>query len=123
MLKNLFEDGNLAHAHGFITHLSAEFESAVNEFFQDVQSVGDAAFGNQLREDDGYWQRCRDRWGRGDGYKMDIRQWTDSWFSEERRAERRKFIESELQQQWRKVVNNMRSRVASASNIEVPALA
>lgn len=118
VLKNLSEDGNLADAHGFISHLSAEVESAVNEFFQDIQSVGEAAFGDQLREDAGYWQRCRDRWGGGAGYKVEIRRWTDEWFSEERRAERRKFIESELQQRWRKVVSGIRSRVASASQVE-----
>lgn len=119
ILKNLSEDRNLADAHGFIAHLSAEFESELNEFFQDIQSVGEAAFGDQLREDNGYWQQCRDRWGGGPGYKMEIREWTDSWFSEERRTERRNFIESELQLRWRKVVSNVRSRVAAAPTAEV----
>jgi hypothetical protein len=54
---------------------------------------------------------------------MDIHEWTDSWFSEERRAERRKFIERELQQKWRNIVSSIRSRVAPVSKAEVPAVA
>lgn len=123
ILKNLSEDDSLTDAHGFLEHLSAEVETAVNEFFQDIQSVGEAAFGDQLRDDDGYWQRCRNRWGGGAGYKLEIRQWTDDWFSEERRTERRRFIESELQRRWRVIVDGIRSRVASATQIEVPAAA
>lgn len=119
ILKNLSADGSLVDAHGFLAHLSAEVESAVNDFLQNIQSVGEAAFGDQLREDNDYWQRCRDRWGGGTGYKKDIRQWTDNWFSEERRAERRKFIESELLLRWRQVVDSLRSRVESAGPIEV----
>lgn len=120
ILKNLAEDDGLADAHGFIGHLIAEVDASVNEFFQDIQAVGEAAFGEQLRDDDGYWHRCRNRWGAGSGYKMEIRQWTDDWFSEERRVERRRFIETELQRRWREVVQGLRSRVASAAPAEVP---
>ncbi len=122
VLKNLSEDPNLADAHGFLEHLATELEAAVNEFCQDIQSIGEAAYGDQLRADDAYWQRCRNRWGLGRGvYKLDIRQWTDDWFSEEQRAERRRFIESELQRRWRMVVDGIRSRVASATQLDVPA--
>lgn len=115
ILKNLAEDDGLVDAHGFIEHLIAEVDASVNEFFQNIQAVGEAAFGEQLRDDDSYWYRCRNRWGGGSGYKMEIHQWTDDWFSEERRAERRRFIETELQRRWREVVQGVRSRVASAN--------
>jgi hypothetical protein len=119
VLKNLSEDGNLADAHGFLAHLVDEVESATNALFQDIQSVGEAAFGDQLRQDNAYWQDCQNRWGGGPGYKMEIREWTGNWFSEGRRTERREFIERELQQRWREVVNSIRSRVTSAETATV----
>lgn len=123
ILKNLSEDAGLADAHGFLAHLISEVDASANEFLQYIQSVGEAAFGDQLRDDNGYWQRCRDRWGEGSGYKMDIRQWTDDWFSEEQRAERRRFIENELQRRWHTVVQGIHSRVDSTTLVEAPAKA
>ncbi len=121
ILKNLAEDDGLADARGFIRHLITECDASANEFFQDIQAVGEAAFGEQLRDDDKYWHRCRNRWGAGRGYKMEVSQWTDNWFSEECRAERRQFIEAELQRRWRDVVQGFRSRVASAAPTDAPA--
>jgi transcriptional regulator with XRE-family HTH domain/GTPase SAR1 family protein len=117
VLKNLSDDSSLSDAHGFLQQIMTEVEAAVKSFYEDVQAVGEAAFGEQLRDDDQYWHRCRNRWGAGQGYKMEIRQWTDDWFSEERRAERRRFIESELQRRWAEVVSGILSKVAAAAPV------
>jgi len=124
ILKHLNDDDNLSDAHGFLQQLTAEVDSGVKDFYEDVQAVGEAAFGDQLRGDDQYWHRCRNRWGAGQGYKMDIRQWTNDWFSEERRADRRRFIESELQRRWAIVVSDILSKVAASSpDVAQPKLA
>ncbi len=94
---------------------------AVNEFCQEVQAVGEAAFGEQLRDADGYRQRCRNRWGAGPGYKTDIRRWTDARFSQECRGERRRFIELEVQRRWHDLVQRIQSHVAPAAPDEAAA--
>jgi hypothetical protein len=99
-----------------------EIESAVAAFQQEVQALGETAFFEQLREDQEYWGQCRDRWGGGPGYKMDIRRWTDNWFDASKRDERDQFIEQELQRRWRDMMDNLDAQLASAEpSVEVSA--
>jgi len=121
VLKNLLDDDDLADAHGFLRNLSFEVDEGANEFYQEMQAVGEAAFGEQLRADHDYWLRCRNRWGFGSGYKIEIRGWTDTWFSGEHRLERRCFIENELQRRWQGFLHRIRSQVESAAPTEAVA--
>lgn len=115
VIGNLLADSGLSDTHGFLRHLNTQVDEAVKEFSEGIQAVGEAAFGEQLREDHEYWQRCRDRWGGGLGYKSDIGDWTNNWFSQEHRVERRQFIEAELQRRWQELLVRIRSQIESAA--------
>ncbi|MCY2928584.1 MAG: helix-turn-helix transcriptional regulator [Planctomycetota bacterium] len=114
VVTNLLADPSLAEAHGFLRHFETVVDQAVKDLCETIQAVGEAAFSEQLREDHDYWGRCRDRWGGGSGYKIAIRGWTGGWFSEERRQERREFIEAEMQRRWTDLVGHLNAQIASA---------
>lgn len=95
----------------------------VATFQQEVQSLGETAFFEQLREDHAYWDRCRSRWGDGRGYKVDIRRWTDDWFDHSTREERYRFIEQEIQRRWRDMMTNLDAQLSSAQPGEAVAAA
>jgi hypothetical protein len=112
ILDNALSDQDLAEAHDFLRHFKSEVEEALKQFYQDVQSLGESAFLDRLKEAYDYWNRCSSRWGQGSGYKSDIRSWTGDWFSAEEREARRQFIEQEIQRGWEGVVQTLTDQLA-----------
>lgn len=106
-------DSDLEQAHDFLRQFQAEIERALGQFYQDVQSLGETAFLNQLQGAQDYWLQCVRRWGEGQGYKTEIKRWTESWFTNESRQERHEFIEMEIQRRWRELIERLGSQVAS----------
>jgi hypothetical protein len=113
IISNALNDAELGDAHDFLSHFLNQIDAAVSTFHQEVQSVGETAFFEQLREDHGYWDKCRGRWGGGPGYKMDIRRWTNSWFDHTTREERYRFIENEIQRRWRDMMSKLDAQLVS----------
>jgi transcriptional regulator with XRE-family HTH domain len=113
-IANALSDPDLEEAHGFLRHFQAQVDSGLNQFFQEVQTLGESAFLSQLSQDDHYWNQCHQRWGQGPGYKSDIKRWTDAWLSAEARVERRQFVESEVQRRWRDLMRALGTQLSSA---------
>lgn len=107
-------DNDVREAHDFLRHFRKQIETAIVSLYQEVQSVGETAFFEQLREDQIYWDRCRGRWGGGQGYKSDIRGWTDEWFDRSVREERHQFVEQEVQRRWRGLMAALDAQLSSA---------
>jgi hypothetical protein len=107
-------DADLSDAHDFLRHFRKQLDTGVAAFFQEVQSLGETAFFEQLREDQSYWDRCRARWGGGQGYKVDIREWTDEWFEHANRAERYGFVEQEIGRRWENMMDNLAEQLSAA---------
>lgn len=114
IVKTSLSDPEYVEAHDFLKHFLVEIDAAISNFEKEVLAVGETAFFEQLREDHGYWDKCRNRWGGGPGYKVDIRRWTDSWFDHSTRAERYTFIENEIQRRWRDAMTKLDAQLASA---------
>lgn len=117
VLENLLDDPDLAEAHAFLKHLRTQVEEAMNSYYLEVQAVGETAFSDQLLGDDAYWAQCRDRWGKGRGYKADIRNWTEEWFTGTLRQERDRFIDMEMQRRWREMLGRLRAQVESGRQV------
>lgn len=115
LVTTALDDSELADAHDFLTHFLSQIDASTATFHQEVQSVGETAFFEQLREDHGYWTRCQNRWGTGPGYRVDIHDWTDDWFDHSTRAERYKFVENEIQRRWCDAMRKLDTQLASAA--------
>jgi transcriptional regulator with XRE-family HTH domain len=113
LIATTLSDPESAGAHAFLRHFQSQVETGTAKFYQDVQTLGEAAFLDQLTDDSAYWSTCYNRWGGGPGYKNDIRHWTDEWFSDSNRKDRYDFIESEVQRRWRELVERLQVQLAS----------
>ena len=107
MIEAALRDDDLSLAHDFIRHFANELEKSVTDFYQWAQSLGESAFQNLLGEDFDYWKKCQDRWGGGPGYKSEISHRTNNWFDDVASKERQKFIEAELQRQWKEALKKL----------------
>ena len=105
------KDEELVEAHDYLAHFQTQVESSTTHFYQEVQTLGEAAFLDQLGDDHAYWNRCYGRWGAGSGYKNDIRRWTGEWFSEAQHRERCQFVENEIQRRWREMLCGLASQL------------
>ena len=117
VLKGLIEtalsDPQLSEAHDFLRHFQTQVEGGLIQFYQDVQTLGESAFLDQLKEDHDYWNMCTSRWGGGPGYKSDISRWTGEWFSTKDRVPRYTFIEQEIQRSWQELIQRLDDQLAS----------
>lgn len=115
LIQNALDNPDLALAHGFLKHFRNQVDEAVADFEQQVQSVGETAFSEQLRGDAAYWAKCQDRWGRGKGYKDDITGWTREWFDEDagHRKERYEYIDREVKRRWREMLGKLSAQLRS----------
>lgn len=111
---NALNDADLEQAHDFLRHFQPQIDALFTQLYQDVQALRESAFLDQLKTDLAYWSACSGRWGRGPGYKSDIRQWTATWFSDEEHQRRCEFIESEIQRMWRELLNKLNEQITSA---------
>ncbi len=114
IVVNALNDADLEQAHDFLRHFQPQIDALFTQLYQDVQALGESAFLDQLKTDLAYWSACSGRWGRGPGYKSDIRQWTATWFSDEEHQRRCEFIESEIQRMWRELLNKVNEQITSA---------
>jgi hypothetical protein len=113
LVKNALANEDLAAVHNFVRLFSSEIEKAMADFYQWAQTLGESAFKAQLVDDNEYWSDCQERWGGGSGYRNDIMQWTEDWFSDERRQERRDFIDGELQRRWGEILVKLNLALSS----------
>ncbi len=118
LIEAVLRDNDLSLAHDFIRHFSSQLDKAASEFYRWTQSLGESAFQNLLGEDFAYWKKCQDRWGGGPGYKSEISHRTNDWFGDEASKGRQRFIESELQRQWKDALKGLQ---ALLSSVEVAA--
>ncbi|AEB07943.1 helix-turn-helix domain-containing protein [Desulfobacca acetoxidans] len=99
--------------HGFLSHFQRQIEEGLNQFYKDIQTLGETYFLDQLKSDFAYWNQCTRRWGRGPGYKNDIKHWTDDWFSKPERLQRYDFLEQEIQRRWQDLLKKLDKQLAS----------
>ena len=113
MIQNSLDTPDLTQAHGFLKHFRNQIDNAVSEFEQQVQTVGETAFSEQLRGDLPYWGKCQGRWGQGKGYKDDLATWTRAWFEEdsEHRKERYEYIDKEVKRRWREMLAKLSAQL------------
>src|SRR5206468_2115975 len=97
-------------------HFQSQVEMGVAQFYQEVQTLGETAYLDQLGKDSTYWNKCSDRWGKGPGYRNDIRRWTGEWFADHH--DRSEFVENEIQRRWGELIRNLDEQLASTGSEE-----
>ena len=112
LIETALNDPQLSEVQDFLRHFQTQAESAFKKFYQDVQSLGENAYLEQLKADYDYWNNCTSRWGGGHGYISVIRRWTKDWFSTEPRVQRYEFIEREVQRLWRELIKQLDEQLA-----------
>jgi transcriptional regulator with XRE-family HTH domain len=113
LVESSLADGDFATTHDFLRHFLSEVEKAMTDLYQWAQALGEGAFQSQLGDDVKYWSDCRDRWGGGPGYRDTITGWTQDWFSEQSRQERRAFIDAALKKRWAEVLADLDIQLSS----------
>jgi hypothetical protein len=114
LVAAVLRDEDLSTAHDIIKHFANELEKSVKDYSQWTQTLGEGAFQNQLGDDADYWRKCQERWGGGPGYKTAISGWTSIWFDADASKQRREFIETELQRQWKELFKKLDGLLSSA---------
>ena len=75
------------------------------EFLGQALALGRAAFKPYLDEANELWRRCIERWGQGSGYRDDVADFIEEWFTTNEELDgARKLVESGLNQAWREIV-------------------
>jgi transcriptional regulator with XRE-family HTH domain len=123
VVTNALNDPEFADVHDFIRHFRDQIETGLVQLFQEVETLGEAAFLDQLTKDSAYWNQCYNRWGGGPGYKNDIRHWTGEWFSKAERIDRYEFVEQEIQRRWQDLIRKFDEQLASAAPVDEAAAA
>ncbi|HPS89823.1 MAG TPA: hypothetical protein PLC35_07620, partial [Methanosarcina vacuolata] len=119
LIQNTLNEEDLREAHSFVTHFRSRFNDAVASFFVDIQQLGEAVFAEPLKSEYNYWNQCQNRWGMGTGYKYDIRNWTEEWFSKDSCIEKHAFLEDEIQRRWAQMVEQLAQTIESVSEYNV----
>jgi transcriptional regulator with XRE-family HTH domain len=114
LIAAVLRDEDLSTAHDVIKHFANELEKLTGDYFQWTQTLGEGAFQKQLGDDFDYWRRCQERWGGGPGYKTAISGWTSSWFGADAGKQRREFIETALQLQWKELFKKLDALLSPA---------
>jgi transcriptional regulator with XRE-family HTH domain/GTPase SAR1 family protein len=114
LIAAVLRDEDLSTAHDVIKHFANELEKLTGDYFQWAQTLGEGAFQKQLGDDVDYWRKCQERWGGGPGYKTAISGWTSTWFGADAGKQRREFIETALQLQWKEVFKKLDGLLSSA---------
>lgn len=77
-VTNAIDDEELAPARMFLDRVVARLDLAADEAYKNIQGVARESFRTEFQEDRPFWLECRGRWGRGSGYREDIRDMTAS---------------------------------------------
>jgi transcriptional regulator with XRE-family HTH domain len=115
LVQSGLQNSDLEGAHDFLRFFGTELDGAANDFHKWAQDLGEAAFKAPLGDDGKYWNDCQGRWGRGPGYRDDIKQWTKVWFEDMSREERQAFIEAELQKRWKAMLAALDEKLSSGA--------
>jgi hypothetical protein len=118
LFKAALRDEEFEVVHDFLSISLAEFETSVATFYKWAQALGESAFKAQLTADLQYWADCQNRWGRGPGYKDDIKAWTKNWFSDEARRAREVFIEAEVSRRWKEILAKFTETISPESGLQ-----
>jgi len=99
----------------FLVHFQQLFEQNVKQFFVWVAQVGETAFYEQFHSDDKYWNKAKERWGGGPGYKNDISHWTRDWFEQADPRDRADFLDAEIGLKWNNLIEELQDVLTSSS--------
>jgi len=113
LINAALQDNEFEPAHDFLKFFLSEVDRTVSEFNKMAESLGETAFEAELSGDFSYWSKTQGRWGQGPGYRDDIKNWTNDWFSEEKRKEREQFINAEVQKIWQKMLLELSAQISS----------
>jgi transcriptional regulator with XRE-family HTH domain len=116
IITNNLNDKDLEPAHGFLKQFLSKVDETIGDFYIDVQQLGETTFSKSLKSDYEYWKKCEDRWGMGSGYRTEIRNRTDEWFSNENRRSSHEFLESEIQSRWEQILLSLKQYIESPQN-------
>jgi hypothetical protein len=103
IVRNLIDNDDNAPAREFLERLVKALEAAVDVAYRNSYLAGREAFRGELGTDGTFWERCRQRWGQGGGYKADIRNWTDAQISSSY-DDAHKVLQGLIADEWGKVV-------------------
>jgi hypothetical protein len=75
-VANAIDDDELAPARTFLGRVVERLDLAADGAYKNIQEVAREAFRREFQQDRPFWLECRGRWGRGPGYREDIRDMT-----------------------------------------------
>jgi hypothetical protein len=110
VVKNQLDNREFSTAHDFLRRLLEALDSQVEGAYGRIYSRGRTAFRRELGGDDEFWRKCMNRWGKGRGYRDDIRDWTDEQFDSSYDDSHRT-LRAAISEEWAKVVSFLEKTV------------
>lgn len=101
ILKNMRDDSELAPAYPFIEVLLSNVVGWRTAFLESVRHAGELSFRPTLEDDDKFWIRCEQLYGRGLPYRAQVAQALGEWFDQEKHQPLHTAFEGRVQKAWR----------------------
>lgn len=122
ILGNLIDNDNLSAAQEFLQNVLVRIDVEVDEAYRRLQVAGREVFEQVLRQDHGFWSRCEQRWGQGQGYRSAIRDMTDQQFVDNYNAAQT-FVLRLMSDEWEQIVATLEDMLQEKSESTVGTIA
>ena len=104
--KNMLDDPQMEEAHGLVSQVQRLFDSGIDSLLRSSQQMGRTMHRNDMQPDSALWARCVNRWGRGSGYRSDVRRFHEEWFEKKRPSLEPK-VQNLVERDWDRLLNRI----------------
>lgn len=108
-------DPHFAPVHGMLRTVRDRANTKLTEMLMACEAVAEAAYRNELPLAPDYWQRAKDRWGKGQGYKEDIARWTAEWLAAAELEPYYDTLEEQTQAAWRNLLSAIEASIGTSA--------
>lgn len=115
ILSNLCDNEGLLSAREFLQTVSIRVDVAMDDAFRRLQVAGHEAFKQALQNDYDFWKECDERWGKGQGYRLAIRDMTNERIENSYTIAKEHIIAS-MQEEWRDMLGLLEEMLRSSSS-------
>lgn len=115
VIRNLVDDEEYSHAHDFLKEILSFVSRNVSELLKSVESRGSTEYVGNLGRDIKFWEKCKERWGQGAGYRDDIGSYSEEWFRQDTAMDTQKEMISAIVSDWKKIVFRLRELISGVS--------
>lgn len=100
LCRTLAANPEYADAKDLILQVDSVLRSAYEELLRKVQLRCQTSYGDALKRDTDFWERCRGEWGRGSGYRDRVATRSRTWCREDAQRRLEREVGALIQQEW-----------------------